>query len=60
VSEHDAHARQDTVRSVALGADHGTFGQKETLKSERNNAPADAVAGNNAPADAVAGGGFEE
>jgi ribose 5-phosphate isomerase B len=26
---------------------------------ERNNEPADAVAGNNAPADAVAGGGFE-
>jgi ribose 5-phosphate isomerase B len=32
VSEHDAHGRGDTVRSVAIGSDHGAFTQKEALR----------------------------
>ena len=36
MSEHDAEARRDTLRSVAIGSDHGAYSQKE--------APAHAVA----------------
>jgi ribose 5-phosphate isomerase B len=32
LSEHDAHGRGDTVRSVAIGSDHGAFTQKEALR----------------------------
>lgn len=33
MSEQDAQARRDTVRSVAIGSDHGAFSQKEALRN---------------------------
>ena len=32
MSEHDSHGRGDSVRSVAIGSDHGAFMQKEALR----------------------------